>query len=83
MTGTARPLGGHSRVRGAALSNVQIQAALDQFAALVRDTFDTLGVNIHDPVQARAAHATVLLIEGFDEDNLPVLFAALRTALAS
>jgi hypothetical protein len=39
-----------------------VQASVDQIAALVRDAYRELGVDIHDPAQKRAIQATWLMI---------------------
>ena len=39
-----------------------VQASVDQLAALVRDAYITMGVDIHDPAQKRAIEATWLMV---------------------
>lgn len=58
---------------------VNVQAQIDQLGALVRDTYDRIGVNLADPAQLRAARATWLLIHE-SKDNLPWILAAIATA---
>lgn len=59
-----------------------LQAQLDQWGANVRDIYDAAGVNVHDPDQARAIRATILMVHHY-QWYLPYILGGITEAVGT